>query len=116
MQPNDMTFVALLALATIAIIVVAVLTWKRKKWQLGRRLGAAFLVQLMILLTLAGYINADQGFYTTWGALFGMPPADNQAHEVFNRPLQEGNGQKGPGKLQREVTGLGGRIFTSLVD
>lgn len=116
MQPNDLTFVALLALVTIAIIVVAVLTWKRQKWQLGRRLGLVFLAQLMILLSLAGYVNADQGFYTTWGDLFGVPPSENQAHEVFNRPVQDVDNGKGPTKLQREVTGLGGRLFTSLVD
>ncbi|WP_163509340.1 alpha/beta hydrolase [Fodinicola acaciae] len=116
MQPNDMIFVALLALVTIAIIVLAVLTWKRGKWQLGRRLGLVFLAQIMVLLTLAGYVNADQGFYTTWGDLFGVPSTDNQAHEVFNRPVQSTENGTGPDKLRREVTGLGGRILTSLVD
>jgi enterochelin esterase-like enzyme len=116
MQPNDITFVLLLLVLTLAVTAFAVFSWKWKRWQLGRRLAVVFLAQIMVLLTLGGYLNADQGFYTSWSDLFGIQSTQNQAREVFNRPVGNAPNGKPVNPIKKGVAGLGTGIVTSLVD
>jgi enterochelin esterase-like enzyme len=119
MQPNDLTFVALLFLLTLAVAGFAILSWKWKRWQLARRLTVVFFGQLMVLVTLVGYVNADQGFYTTWtsvGTLFGVQPQDNNPQQVFNRQAGNAPGDNTPNAIKKGVDNLGPGILNSLVD
>lgn len=87
--PSELPFLAIVLVLTGVTIVIAAVTWNRPRWRLTRRLVAAFLVQILVLVSLGAIVNANQRFYTTWPGLLGIRDPNSRDQVIVDRPAQE---------------------------
>jgi len=100
-------FVITTAVLAVVAVVAVPLLWDRAAWTRTVRSASVLVAVLLVVLAVGGFVNAQAGFFPTWGSLFGDSSAGLAVgHGGVDADL---SGVSGRGATDRAPAGVPGR-------
>ncbi|WP_346846117.1 alpha/beta hydrolase-fold protein [uncultured Rothia sp.] len=95
MQPTDSTFIWLVISVTALILLATILwvprLWKKGVWKYLTQGISVLLTTLLVLLTTAVILNAQNSWFPSWASLTGSPSNESVAQQTYGVDTRANN-------------------------